>query len=156
MLNELLPTAIDNTYRGQKAALWLLAFVALSKVVMGLNCMFNGYYVAATADGIPLGAYSAAATQTILAIFAAWGLSTLVFGLLSALVLARYRGMVPFMLTLLLAEHLARRLIFVLLPIDRIEGSKGWLVNAVLLAAMALGLGLSLWPRGGARTRAEG
>lgn len=147
MYNDLLPKRFDNTYHGQQLALWLLGFVALSKIVMGLNCVFNGQYVATTADGIPLGNYSPAGAQAVVAMFAVWGLSVLIFGLISTLALVRYRSMVPFMFALLLVEHLSRKLIFFYLPIAKIEGSKGWLVNLILLAVMLVGLGFSLWRR---------
>ena len=150
MLNDLLPRRFDNTYQGKKIALWLLGFIAFSKIVMGLNCIFNGQYVATTADGIPLSNYTSAGAHAVLAMFALWGLSVLIFGLLSTLALVRYRSMVPFMFALLLAEHLNRKLILVYLPIVKIEGSKGWLVNLVLLVLILFGLGLSLWRRQGA------
>jgi len=156
MFNDILPKRFDNTYHGKKLALWLLGFLAFSKIVMGLNCIFNGYYVAASADGIPLGSYSPAGTQTVVSMFAAWGLSVLIFGLLSMLALLRYRSMVPFMFALLLVEHLSRKLIFVFLPIARSEGSKGWLVNLVLLVVIVIGLALSLWRRQGRPPATEG
>ncbi|WP_156087782.1 MULTISPECIES: hypothetical protein [unclassified Lysobacter] len=154
MFNDLLPQRFDNTYHGQKFALWLLGFLALSKIVMGLNCIFNGYYVATAADGIPLANYTSAGAQAVVSMFAAWGLSVFIFGALSVLILVRYRNMVPFILALLLTEHLSRKLIFVFLPIAKLEGSKGYLVNLVLLAAMIVGLVLSLWRSQGNRAEA--
>ena len=149
MLGDLLPKSFDGIYHGRTLALWLLGFVALSKIVMGLNCVVNGRTVATVADGIPLDTFTPAGAQAVVAMFAAWGLSVLVLGLLSMLALVRYRGMVPFMLALLALEHVGRRLIFLFLPIAKAGDSKGWLVNLVLLAAMLVGLALSLWRRQG-------
>ena len=155
MIGDLLPKSFGDTYYGRKLALWLLGFVALSKIVMGLNCVFNGRYVATVADGIPLDSFTPAGAQAVVAMFAAWGLSVLVLGALSMLALVRYRGMVPFMLAVLVLEHVCRRLIFVFLPIARTVGSKGWLVNLVLLAFLVVGLVLSVWRRPGATTEAQ-
>lgn len=141
---DLLPPSFDQAYRGRRAALWLLGFVALSKVLMGLNSILNGRYVATVADGIPLDRFAPDAAQAFLAMFAAWGLGTLVLGLLGMVALVRYRGMVPFMLAVLLLEHAARRLIFVMMPIERTAGAQGGLVNWILLAVLVAGLALSL------------
>jgi hypothetical protein len=154
MLSNLFPKSIDNTYNGHRLAFWFLGFVAVSKLVMGVNCIFNGDYVATTADGIPLDSYTPAGAHAVISMFAAWGLTVFIFGALSVLALVRYRGMVPFMFALLIMEHLSRKLIFIFLPIAKVDGSKGHLVNLVLLAIMIVGLVLSLWRRQGAPAEA--
>ncbi|MGV8039737.1 MAG: hypothetical protein AB2L07_06575 [Thermoanaerobaculaceae bacterium] len=156
MIGDLLPKSFDGTYHGRMAALWLLGFVAFSKIVMGPNCIFNGRYVATVADGVPLDSFTPAGAQAVVAMLAAWGLSGLVLGALSILVLVRYRGMVPFMLAVLVLEHVCRRLIFVFLPIARTGGSAGWLVNLVLLAFLVAGLALSVWRRPSAASEVQG
>jgi hypothetical protein len=152
LIEQLLPQRVDNTYRGYKLALWLFALVVLMKVAMSLNSIFNGYMVASSADGIPLDTFPTAATQTVVALFAIWGLAHLMICLLCILVLARYRSMVPLMLALLLLEHLSRRVILQVIPIVRTGTPPGLFVNLTLLALMIVGLALSLWslhPRGG-------
>ena len=144
MLNRLLPPTIDNTYRGQKAALWLLGLLLLTKIAMSLNSIINGYKVATSADGIPLETYPPAAARTIVALFGIWGLGHFVLCLLGTLVLVRYRSMVPFMFALLLLEHLSRRLILYVMPIDRVGSPPGFAVNVILLVLMIVGLALSL------------
>lgn len=143
MLNQLLPPQLDNVYRGYKMALWLLALVLLQKIAMCLNILFNGAYVATTADGIPLGTFPAAAAQTVLAFFALWGLDHLMISLLCILVLVRYRSMVPLMYVLLVLEHLGRKLALVFLPVARVGTPPGFYINLGLLALMIIGLLLS-------------
>ncbi|MGH9900514.1 MAG: hypothetical protein ACRD68_01605 [Pyrinomonadaceae bacterium] len=147
MFNQLLPRRIDNTYRGYKLGLWLFAPLVFVKVAMGLNCIFNGYSVASSADGIPLDTYPSGAAQTIVSDFALWGLCQLMFGLLGILVLVRYRRMVPFMFGLLLLEHLSRKLILQFLPVVKTGTPPGFYVNLVLLAVMVVGLAVSLRSR---------
>jgi hypothetical protein len=144
MLDQFLPQRVDNTYRGYRLALWLFAMVVVMKVAMSLNSIFNGYMVASSADGIPLDTFPSAAAQTVVSLFAVWGLAHLMICLLCILVLARYRSMAPLMLALLLLEHLSRRLILQLLPIVRTGTPPGFFVNLVLLALMIAGLALSL------------
>src|SRR6185436_10725568 len=117
--NQLLPRAIDNTYRGHKLALWLFVPLLLMKVAMSVNSIFNGYSVASSADGIPLDRYPPAAAQTIVALFAIFGLGHFMICLLCLLVLVRYRSMIPFMFALLLVEQLSRKLILQFIPIVR-------------------------------------
>ena len=147
MFNRLFPQQIDNTYHGYKLALWLFALLVFIKVAMSLNSIFNGYFVASSADGIPLDTFTPTAAQTVVSMFAAWGLAQLTICLLCVLVLARYRAFVPFMFTLLLLEHLLRRLIFLVMPIARTGSYAGFYVNLALIALLVVGLALSLWSR---------
>jgi hypothetical protein len=87
MLDLLFPQRIDNTFRGQKAALWLLALMALMRTAMGVSVMFNTHMTAITADGIPLDTYPAAAAANIVAMFALLGLTYFMTALVCWLVL---------------------------------------------------------------------
>jgi hypothetical protein len=144
MFDQLFPQRVDNTYRGYKLALWLFALLMFMKVAMSLNCIFNGYSVATSADGIPLDTFTSAGAQTVVSLFALLGNSWLMICLLCILVLARYRSMVPLMFGLLLLEHLSRKLILQFLPMVRTGTPPGFFVNLVLLAVMLVGLALSL------------
>jgi hypothetical protein len=153
LTDQFLPQRVDNTYRGYKLALWLFALVVVMKIAMSLNSIFNGYMVASSADGIPLDTFPSAAAQTVVSLFAIWGLAHLMICLLCILVLARYRSMVPLMLALLLLEHLSRRLILQFLPIVRTGTPPGFFVNLILLALMIAGLALSLRSQSNLRVR---
>ncbi|HWS52953.1 MAG TPA: hypothetical protein VN228_02460 [Pyrinomonadaceae bacterium] len=153
MLDRFLPRQIDNTYRGRRLALWLFAALVLMKIAMSLNTIFDGYDVAVSADGIPLDTYTPAGARAVVSAFAAWGLAQLVICLLCVLALLRYRALIPFMFALLLVEHLCRRLIFRVMPIERAGSPPGFYVNLILLALMAAGLALSLWRRGGGEAK---
>jgi len=148
VIDQLLPERIDNTYRGHRIALWLFALLLFMKVAMSVNSIFNAYSVATSADGIPLDTYTPAAARTIVSLFALLGLSHLVICMLCILVLIRYRSVIPFMFSLLLLEHLSRKLILHFMPIIRTGTPPGFYVNLVLLAVMLAGLALSLRSRG--------
>ncbi len=144
MLNQLLPQRIDNTYRGYKLTLWLFGLVVLIKIGMSLNSIFNGYFVARSADGIPLDTFPSAAARTVVSLFAIWGLSHFVICLLCILVLVRYRSMIPFMFTLLLLEHLSRKLILQVMPIVRTGTPRGFYISY-----FAVGIPQGLFPGDG-------
>jgi hypothetical protein len=151
MLDQLLPQHIGNSYRGHKLALWLFALVVFMKTSIGLGTIFNGHNVAITADGIPLDTFTPAGAQAFVSVFALWGLAQSMIGLLCILVLVRYRAMVPFMFLLLLLEHLSRKLILFVMPIERAGTAPGFFINLALVALMIVGLVLSLRNRDNSR-----
>jgi len=122
MLERILPPSIDNTYSGHRLALWIFVPVLIFKTGIALGTIFSGRHAAQSADGIPLDSFCAAGAQAVVALFAAWGLAQLVFSL----------------------EHLARRLIFVAIPIARTGSSPSFYINLVLSLMMLARLILSL------------
>lgn len=146
-IQSMLPRTIDNEYCGHRAALWVLGVLLVLKALMSINSIFNGFDVARNADGIPLDSYPAAASQTIVALFAIFGLGHLLFTVMGAVALARFRSLVPFFFALFLAEHLIRRVILRLIPIERTGNPPATIVNMALIAVMMIGLALSLWKK---------
>jgi hypothetical protein len=147
MLNQLLPRQVDNMYHGYKLGLWLFGVLLLMKSTMSLNSIFNGRMVASSADGIPLDTFTPAGAQTVVALFAIWGLAHLAFCALGFVALVRYRALVPFLFLLLLVEQLSRKLVLQVIPVARVGTPPAFLVNLILLTLMASGLALSLGRR---------
>lgn len=153
MANPLFPATFDDTYHGHRLALWLLGLLLLMKAAMGLGVIFNGHEAASRADGIPIDSFDPAAAQTVIAMFAIWGLSQVILALLGTAALVRYRAMVPFVFSLVLLEHLVRKLILYLLPVVKTGRPPGFAINLVLLAVEIAGLLLALWPRRSERAK---
>jgi hypothetical protein len=147
MLNQILPRRIDNTWRGHPLALWLFVPVLVFKTGIALGTIFNGHQAAQSADGIPLDSFGPAGAQAVVALFAIWGLSQLIFSVFGVLALIRYRAMIPLIFLLLLLEHLARRWILLLKSIVRTGTPPGFYINLALLVMMIAGLALSLRSR---------
>jgi hypothetical protein len=145
MLDQILPRRVDNMYRGHKLAIVVLGLIVLMKAAISLGSIFNGYDAASSADGIPLDSYTPAGARTVVSLFALLGLANFSICLIGMLVLVRYRSLVPFMLALLLVQHVGRYLILQALPIARTGTPPGSSVNLGLLGAMVVGLTLSLW-----------
>ena len=142
------PKLADNSYRGSKVALWIFGLLVLVKVAINLGSIFNGHEAAGSADGIPLDSFTPSGAQTVISLFALLGLTDLTFCLVCIIVLARYRALVPLLLALLLAEHVARKLILHYLPVPRTGAPPGFAINLVILALLVIGLALSLRSRG--------
>ena len=147
MFDQILPQNIDNTYRGHKLALWIFGSIVVLKTIISVNTILNGYSVLSSADGVPLATFPPAAAQTMVSLSAIWAFSHLIMCLLFIVVVLRYRRAVPLMFTLLLVEHLGRRLILYLMPIATTATPPGFYVNVVLIALMIVGLVLSLLHR---------
>jgi hypothetical protein len=147
MLGLLFPRVIDNRFRGQWPGYWLLAPVLLLKFGIAMASILTPRR-ANTTDAIDLSSYSQAALRDAAASTALLGLLHLCIALFCLLAMIRYRAMVPLVFLWLLAEFLGRRVILGLYPIDRVGGpSNGSTINLVLVAMLAAGLALSLWPR---------
>lgn len=149
MSGDLLPKRLDNDYRGHELALWLFGFVVAMKGTLSLAIIFNGYFTARGADGIPLDLFTPQVAQTVVAVFAQGSLWRLFFCLLCLIVLLRYRSAVPLMFALLGLNYLAAQLVFQLVPLPRVGAPVGPLVNFLLFVVMCVGLAFSLWRRGG-------
>ncbi len=147
MIDRLFPTPLDNAgYRGHPLALWLFGLVVLLKTGIGFGTLFNGRDAAVNADGIALASFGETGADAFVSLFAAWGLAQVTLNALCLLVLLRYRALLPFMFLVLLAEHLARKTIFWVLPIARIgtDSAPGFYVNLVIVAVMVVGIVLAL------------
>lgn len=155
MLERIFPKRIDNTFSGHRLAIWLLVPVIVVKGGMGGNSLFNTRVVATSADGIPVDSYGAAGAEAVLAFFALWGLFTLFLAIEGALVLVRWRTLIPFAYLLFLVEHLTRKAIFLIHPVATAGAqqtglaglSVGAAINYGLLGLLAIGFVLSLLPR---------
>jgi hypothetical protein len=149
MFDLLLPRRLDNTYRGSRIAVWLLALVLAVKILQALVSMFDARHTAVAADGLPLDAFTIVAVQAVVSLFVLLGRARLMVFLGGVLVMLRYRSAIPLMFLVLLLDDLTARLTLRLAPLPRTGTPPGFLVNLVLLALMVLGLVLSV--RGGAQ-----
>lgn len=153
MLSRLFPRQIDNTYQGHVLAIWLFAPVVLLKLAMGFNVAgmnpwISTGHILESADGVPLGSFPPDAATFIVFSSAAWGLALLVLALISAVVLLRYRSMLPLMISAMTIEQVGRKLISELHLGSRVAENgaapAGVWINWGLSAALILALVLSL------------
>ena len=89
MLNRLFPKQVDNTFDGNRAALWLLGLFIALKLVMSVNSILNTASVATSADGLPLDSFGPAAARTVLMLFAMVSLGQLTLAVIALTTLIR-------------------------------------------------------------------
>lgn len=135
MLDRLFPSQIDNHFRGHRYALWLFYPITLVTIMRSLIHIFQNDGGAQSIATIPLNTFTEAGAATVVAIFAQWGLSQLLMGGLYAVVLARYRSMIPLMYLLVLMEYTGRLIIGAMKPVVTLAtppGASGSLVVIVI------------------------
>jgi len=156
MLSRIFPPQFDNaSYRGRRLAIWLFIPLVLVDLGIGTNSIINTRFVAAGADGIPLGSFDAGGQEAVVSLFALLGLCRVLFALQGVMVLIRYRSMIPFMYLLLLALHIGTKLLLLLNPIARTDSAGshvGSTVTLAILVTLFVGLVLSLLKRSAAPT----
>jgi hypothetical protein len=153
MFDRLFPKQLDNRFAGFRLAIWLLVPIVLLRAVIGFNSVMFTRSIAMSADAIPLDRFGADAAQTVVSLFALLGLYTLLFALLGAIVLIRYRAMVPFMYLVLLVQQLGSRALLLANPVVRSGStSVGSAVVFATLAMTVVGFILSLARRSNSRS----
>jgi len=155
MWQRLFPGRLDNDYRGHPVALWVFVPITLVTIVRSLIHIFVADGGAQSIAAIPLDAMTPNGAAAVVLIFALWGLSQLLLGLLYVVVLWRYRALLPLMYVLLLVEYAGRLLLGAWKPILTLEtppGGPGSFAFAAVAVAM---LWLSLRRRGDALATPE-
>ena len=142
MFEHLFPKTVTHEYRGARIAKWV--FVALTALTLGrsLAHMLLPDGGAQSIATIPLDAYSPDASTVVIGMFAQWGLTQLMFGLLYVLVLWRYQSLIPLMWLFVLFEWTGRLLLGFFKPFETAGTAPGAIGNLVipLIALTMLGL----------------
>ena len=145
MFNRIFPKHLDNRASGHWLATWLLIPIVLVRAIIGFNSMVFSRSIATTADAIPLDTFGPDGAEAVISLFALLGLLTLLFALLGAVVLIRYRAMIPLMYLMLLIQQLGSKALLLMHPIVRSgSASLGSTVVLVILAMTVGGFVLSL------------
>lgn len=145
MLSRIFPKQLDNTYRGQRVALWLFGLVVTLKLIISTNSILNTRSIAMGADGIPLDSFGPGGAQTVILLFALQALGNMMLALLGVVALIRYRAMIPLLYLLFLIAQIGGRVINALHAApETAAASNGNIVIYSLIALVVIGLGLSL------------
>jgi hypothetical protein len=144
MLEDLFPKTVTNDYRGASVAKWV--FVALTVLTVGrsLAHIFLPDGGAQSIATIPLDDFTANGSAAIIHIFALWGLSQLMFGLLYVVVLWRYQALIPLMWLFILIEYSGRLLLTFAKPFETVGTAPGAIGNYIFIPLALLMLVLSL------------
>ena len=144
MIEHLFPKTIDNQYRGMAIAKWMLVAMTLLTLGRSLAHIFLPDGGAQSIATIPLNGFSAEAATVIIGMFAQWGLTQLMFGLLYVLVLWRYQSLIPLMWLFIFSEWTGRLLLGFYKPFETVGTAPGAIGNIIFpiisLAMLVLSL----------------
>ena len=141
---KVLPKEINNNYEGRKIALYLFYLFTIMTVARSLVHMFAPDGGAQSIATIPLSSYSAEAADVVIHIFAEWGLTQLLFGILYAIVLWKYKSLIPLMYLFILTEYTGRLFLTFYKPIILEGTAPGGIGNYIMIPVALLMLVLSL------------
>lgn len=146
ILGRLFPAQFDNVYRGNRIALWLfypLTAVTLWRSQHHITAPDGGAQSIAT---IPLDTYTEGGAQSVITIFALWGLAQLAMGLVMLLAAVRYKSMVPLLWLFIFLEYGGRKLVGIYKPLETVGTAPGATAATVFPIIAAVMLVLALWP----------
>ena len=136
-MSRLFPQTLDNSYRGNKLPLYFLYLLTIVTIGRSLAHIFLEDGGAQSIATIPLDNYSVEASDVVIHIFAEWGLTQLLFGVLYAITLWRYKSLIPLMYLFIFIEYTGRLLLTMYKPII-LEGSAPGSVGNYIIIPLAL------------------
>lgn len=133
LVSRLLPSPITNTFTGSSIALYAFWVITVTTIIRSLIHIFAPDGGAQSIATIPLEFYPTAAASAVVFVFALWGLSQLLMGVVYAVVVWRYRSLIPAMYVLLFVEYFGRLLLGWLKPIETTGTAPGGWANYILV-----------------------
>jgi len=130
-MNKILPKVADNDYNGHPIALWFFYLITIVTIVRSCIHIFKDDGGAQSIATIPLDSYTNGGADAVIFIFAYWGLSQLMFGLLQGVVALKYKSLIPLMYLFLLFEYVARFGISLFKSIETTGQAPGGVANYV-------------------------
>lgn len=108
MLERIFPKAADNTYRGYWIAKWLLILYVAKSFLSGSIHMFTADGGAQSIASITLDQFTQGGANSVITMFAMWGMEQFVIGLIGVVILLRYKSLIPMMTLVYVIEYLGR------------------------------------------------
>jgi hypothetical protein len=129
MLERIFPAQVSNAYRGSPSAKWVFILLTVVTIARSLVHMFAPDGGAQSIATIPLDTFTTNGANTVILLFALWGLSQLVVGLIYAIVIWRYQVLIPLMYLLIIVEYGMRIVLGAMKPIETAATAPGAIGN---------------------------
>jgi hypothetical protein len=140
MIETLFPPIAARPYIGPKAVKWVFLLFTVVTLGRSLAHLFLPDGGAQSIATIPLDSFSSSASAVIVGMFAQWGLTQLLFGLIYVIVLWRYQALIPLMWLFIFIEYSGRFLLSLYKPFETVGQAPGGIGNRIipLLAVIML------------------
>ena len=145
MIKQLFPETIDNQFRGQPVAKWVFVVMTIFTIGRSLAHIFLPDGGAQSIATIPLDSFSAVANIVVIGMFAQWGLTQLMFGLMYLLAVLRYQSLIPLMWLFMFAEWTGRFLLGFYKPLESTGTAPGAIGNMIFPILTFVMLVLCFW-----------
>jgi len=130
VLSKILPKEIHNEFPGYKFSLYgflIIIIFTVARSVAHILLPDGGAGSIATIDLTVEGA------DTIIGMFAQWGLSQLLMAVVYIVVLFRYKSLIPFMYMIFISEYIGRIIVGLFKPIETLGTAPGAIGNIPLI-----------------------
>ena len=144
MLETLFPKTINNQYRGMPIAKWVFIAMTVLTIARSLAHIFLPDGGAQSIATIPLDEFVSGGATIIISMFAQWGLTQLMFGLLYVFAIWRYQSLIPLMWAFIFFEWSGRLLLGLFKPIETLGTAPGAIGNLIYPVLAIIMLALSL------------
>lgn len=144
ILNKIFPKTIDNSFNGNKIAVYVFYILTAVTLWRSQHHMFAFDGGAQSIASVPLDQFTTDGANAVISIFAFWGLSQILLGLVYLVVSIRYKALIPFFYLLMLAEYVGRILVEVYKPLPTLETAPGQIGNYIFIVVSIAMLLLSL------------
>jgi len=147
MVEKLFPKYLSIKYQGKTIAKWIFAAMTILTIGRSLAHIFLPDGGAQSIATIPLESFTASGFTVVISMFAQWGLTQLIFGLLYVIVLWRYQSLIPLMWLFIMFEWTGRLLLGFYKPFETVGQAPGGIGNLVFPVVALVMLVLSLQER---------
>ena len=144
IINKVFPAPVTNIFPGYKLALYVFALLVLITVVRSLIHIIAPDGGAQSIATIPIDTFEGAARSVVIHMFSLWGLSQLLMGIVYAVVLVKYRSLIPFMYVLIIIEYSMRIVLGIFKPIETLSTPPGAILNFIMIPLSIFMLVLAL------------
>ena len=131
MINKLFPKNVNKNYYGLYIAKWMFLVITILTISRSLAHLFLPDGGAQSIATIPLESYSVNASKVIIGMFAQWGLSQLMVGVLFIIVIWRYQSLIPLMWLFVFFEYGGRLLLGIYKPFETSGTAPGAIGNFI-------------------------
>jgi len=144
IINKILPITVTNEFKGKRLAYYvfiLITILTIGRSLVHILALDGG---AQSIAGIPLDTFSQGAQQAVILIFALWGSSQFLMGIVYTIVLAKYKSLIPLMYLLIFLEYSMRIILGLIKPISTLHIVPGSIADYIIVPLALIMLYLSL------------
>ena len=138
MVKRIFPTTVDNTYRGHVVGKWLLIFYVCKSIFAASVHMFASDGGAQSIATITLDQFTSGGADTVVTIFGLWGMEQMVIAIFAALILWRYKALIPMVAGIYVIEYLGRFLVGFVTPGVATTGTPPGVSSDLILIPLTL------------------